>query len=97
MTSRSAWKRWGRPSQTADADTVRRTAHSIKGASTSLGTEKIGSLALHLEARAASGNLDEAPDLHRQMLDRFIGLEGLPEGRIPRAGRGLTTAASPSP
>ncbi len=68
-------EKMGQAIETSDSDTVQRTAHSIKGASTSLGTEQIGSLALHLEARAASGNLDEAPDLHRQIMDRFIGLE----------------------
>jgi PAS domain S-box-containing protein len=70
----------------ADADAVRRTAHSIKGASTSLGTEKIGSLALHLEARAATGNLDDAPDLHREILDRFIGLEAFLKMEFPEIG-----------
>ena len=77
----------------ADADTVRRTAHSIKGASTSLGTEEIGSLVLRLEARAASGNLKEAPDLHRKIREHFDVLGAYLKTEFPDLGE----ASPPGP
>jgi two-component system sensor histidine kinase/response regulator len=72
--------------EAADADAVRRTAHSIKGASTSLGTEIIGSLALRLEARSASDNLDEAPGLHEQICEQFDILKAFLEVEFPDLG-----------
>ncbi len=73
--------------EAADADTVRRTAHSIKGASTSLGTEILGELAKRLEEHAASGDLADAPDLHQQILANFTSLEAHLRGEFPSLGR----------
>jgi HPt (histidine-containing phosphotransfer) domain-containing protein len=62
---------------------VQRTAHSVKGASASLGTERVGKLALKLEAQAATGRLDEAPDLYRQLGERFAELSSYLAGEFP--------------
>jgi len=70
----------------ADADQVRRAAHSIKGASTSLGTEKVGALALRLEARAATGNLEDAAAHHRQLCEAYTALVAHLEVEFPELG-----------
>ena len=71
----------------SDADTVRRTAHSIKGASTSLGTETLGELAKLLENNAASGNLVEAQELHQQIVTSFTRLETHLKNEFPEIGK----------
>ncbi len=71
----------------SDADTVRRTAHSIKGASTSLGTETLGELAKLLENNAASGNLVEAQELHQQIVASFTRLETHLKNEFPEIGK----------
>jgi len=76
-------EKMGQAIEAADAETVKRTAHSIKGASTSLGTERVGKLALKLEAQAATGRLDMAPDLHRQITGQFAELSSYLAGEFP--------------
>ncbi|MBI5617129.1 MAG: EAL domain-containing protein [Gammaproteobacteria bacterium] len=81
-----------------DAPGLRRAAHAIKGAAGNLGITPLAAIAAQLEARAATGALDAAPELMARGLARFAEAEAVllaelakqPAVAAPSAERGIT-------
>ncbi|MBW1995441.1 MAG: Hpt domain-containing protein, partial [Deltaproteobacteria bacterium] len=72
--SNSDLDRWEAGLQQSDAEKVRESAHSIKGAAVNLGLQEIGDTAFKVEVNAREKNLTGAPEAAskiRKMLDQL--------------------------
>lgn len=59
----------------ADADALRRAAHSFKGSAGNMGAPALQALCHELEQRGVSGELAGCGDLFRELHDEFAGVE----------------------
>ncbi|MDX1804866.1 MAG: Hpt domain-containing protein [Alcanivorax sp.] len=60
-----------RAQASADADTLRRQAHSFKGSSGNLGARRVSDLCLNIEQHASAGELEAIPPLLEQLDAQF--------------------------
>lgn len=62
---------------TADADLIRRAAHSFKGSSSNIGAQQLSALCAAMEKKALAGNLDGLTDDLQLIEQEFVRVRAL--------------------
>jgi two-component system, sensor histidine kinase and response regulator len=57
-----------------DAESVKQTAHALKGSAANLGARRMAHIAARIEELSASGNIKEVTDLLEELQDEFEGV-----------------------